>query len=170
MNLLASETISFSEAIAFTQTFLNNLETMTESATEMAIASLVKTENGARGFFVTDLTNDLSLADHPSQEVINGLKSSPEIVAELLVKNIAMSTAMAITHRRNNDKEMAKNSQRVTNRCFNLIKELKLDIVEEKFKELQENISKGEGRYQEFLQRWSYDDEQKQAIFEILRF
>lgn len=164
MNLLADENISFEEAMSFTQSLLDNLENLDEVAKEKAIASLVKTPNGARGFFVTDLTNDFSLADNPSQAVINGLKSCPEIVAEFLVKNVAMSTAMAITHQRNKDEEMAKNSQRVTKRCLNLIRELKLDIIAEKFKELKATILKGEGKYQDFLQRWSYDDEQKQAI------
>lgn len=170
MELLAKENISFPEAIAFTESLLENLKNLNDTELKEAIVSLVKTENGARGFFVTDLTNDFSLADSPPKEVIEGLKTSPKIVSELLVKNVAMSTAMAITHRRNNDEEMAKNSQRVTKRCLNLIKELKLDMITEKFTILKANIIKGEGEYQEFLKRWNYDEEQKKAILNVICF
>ena len=164
MNLLASETITFAEAIAFTQSLLDKIDTMKEVEKEQAVASLVKTENGARGFFVTYLTDDRTFADRPSPGIINGLKSAPEIVSELLVKNVAMSTAMAITHKRNNHPEMAQKSERVTERSVNLIKELQLNIITDKFKKLQSTIDVGEGEYQQFLQRWGYDEVQKQRI------
>ena len=164
MNLLASETITFKEAIAFTQSLLDKIDTLEEVEKERALASLVKTENGARGFFVTYLTDDRTFADRPSPGIVNGLKSAPEIVSELLVKNVAMSTAMAMVHRRNNNAEMAQKSERVTERSVNLIKELQLDIITDKFKKLQSTIDVGEGEYQQFLQSWGYDEGQKQKI------
>jgi hypothetical protein len=56
---LAPDDISFEDAIAFTQSLLPQMvETnLSESQIEDAIASLVKTQNGARGFFVTYLTH-----------------------------------------------------------------------------------------------------------------
>jgi hypothetical protein len=169
MNLALNDSISFEEAIAFTQSFLNEIETLTENQKEETIANLVKTENGARGFFVTYLTDERSFIDNPSEGVINGLKIAPEIVGELLVKNVAMSTAMSITHQRNNDQEMRQKSQRVTQRSLKLIQELQSNIITEKIEKLQETIKNNQGEYQEFLERWGYDEEQKQLILEKLR-
>lgn len=167
MNLLAPENITFEEAINLTQSFLNNIDNMSEEDQEKTISSLVKTENGARGFFVTYLTDERPMADNYSTGVINGLKSSPEIVGELLVKNVAMSTGMSITHKRNSNEEMAEKSQRVTNRCINLIRALNLKLISQKITQLITTINQGEGVYQSFLERWGYDEPQKEAIKQV---
>ncbi len=113
------ESVTFQEAIALTQSLLSRIEAgVSPAEIEAGIAELVKSENGARGFFVTYLTSDGNLADNPSPEVVRALQSSPEIVAELLVKNLAMSAAMAVTHRRNGLEEMAQGSDRVRSRII----------------------------------------------------
>lgn len=159
---------SFEEAIAFTESLLEKMESNQLSDTEItqAIASLVQFPNGARGFFVTYLTTESSLPDHPSPSVIKALASSPAIVADLLVKNLAMSSAMAITHLRNDNQEMAESSQRVTRRTGNLIELLNLDLITQELTHLRETIQNGSGKYQDFLQRWGYDSEQLQVIGE----
>ncbi|MCU0536808.1 MAG: hypothetical protein MUD14_23210 [Hydrococcus sp. Prado102] len=166
MNLQVPESITFEDAIALTQSFLNNLSTdeLEEKEIQATITSLVKTENGARGFFVTYLTDDRTLADNPSNGVIEALKTSPEIVDELLVKNLAMSSAMAIAHRRNKDEESAKGSDSVRQRTAYLIKQLHSDLIANKLKELSKSAATGEGEYQAFLKRWGYDEEQKKVI------
>lgn len=133
-----------------------------------AIAQLVKTQNGARGFFVTYLTSEGTLADSPSPEVIQALQSSPDTVSELLVKNLAMSAAMAITHRRNNNEEMAQGSDRVRMRTANLIERVELPQVRELALKLRESAVTGEGSYKTFLERWQYDAEQREIIRQII--
>lgn len=164
------ETVTFEEAIAFTQSLMSQMATDKLSTPEIsdAIAQLVKTENGARGFFVTYLTSEGTLADHPSPEVIQALQSSPEIVAELSVKNLAMSAAQAVTHRRKGNEDMAQRSDRVRSRTTHLIEQLKLPQVQERSLALQESAATGEGSYQTFLQRWGYDAQQRQVISEAL--
>lgn len=164
MTIIANINISFEEAINLTENFIQNLATLDEENQENIVKSLVASENGARGFFVTYLTSALPTVDNVSRGIIDGLKSSPQIVSELLVKNLAMSTAMAITHQRNNDLDMAKSSQTVTKRTKVLINELKLVEVEQKLAEMKETINNNEGIYQQFLTRWGYDEEQKKAI------
>ncbi|MBR8826788.1 MAG: hypothetical protein DSM107014_02610 [Gomphosphaeria aponina SAG 52.96 = DSM 107014] len=166
MNKQVSDNLSFEEAIAFTQSLLEERETgkLGEEETQEAITSLVKSENGARGFFVTYLTGEYALADNPSTAVINALKSAPEIVSALLVKNLAMSAAMAVTHRRNNNEEMAQASDRVRLRTAEIIKQVKLDLVCQELEQLRESLTTGEGSYEAFLQRWGYDTEQRQVI------
>jgi hypothetical protein len=163
---LSTPEMTFEEAIALTQTLLDQVKQAQISDLELqeAIALLVGTENGARGFFVTYLSDPRSPADHPSAGVIAGLQTSPEIVSELLVKNLAMSAAMAITHRRNGSEEMAKGSDRVRSRTTQLIHQLDSAEVAIRARQLHESTITGEGEYQGFLKRWGYDAEQRQVI------
>jgi hypothetical protein len=169
MDWQVSETITFEDAIAFTQSLLEQMSVsqLEDLTIQTAVTSLVKSENGARGFFVTYLTDDRSLADRPSTGVIEALKTSPETVSELLVKNLAMSSAMAIAHRRNNDEEMAKGSDSVRRRTDNIIKQMKSNLITDKLQELCKSAATGEGNYQSFLRRWGYDEEQKQVIQKV---
>lgn len=157
--------VTFEQAIHLTHALLSEMEAgLSEAVVESTLTDLVRSENGARGFFVTYLTNDRPFADQPSPAVIRALQASPEIVAELLVKNLAMSTAMAITHRRNQNEEMAQGSDRVQQRTANLIQLVQLPEVAEKAKRLQSSVVTGTGEYQAFLDRWNYDAEQRQSI------
>ncbi|MDJ0724174.1 MAG: hypothetical protein QNJ38_03590 [Prochloraceae cyanobacterium] len=170
LNLKVPESVSFEEAIAATESLLGQMENgkLTEAEIQESIESLVKSKNGARGFFVTYLTDDRNLADNPTEAVVNALKTSPEIVGELLVKNLAMSAGMSVTHRRNNNETMAKSSQRVTKRNGNLIQLTNLDLVSQELKKMRESALTGEGEYQEFIKRWGYDEEQRKVIEKAL--
>ncbi|NEP57460.1 MAG: hypothetical protein F6K31_10610 [Symploca sp. SIO2G7] len=164
------ETVTFEEAIALTQSLISHMAAgeLSPPEIEQAIAQLVKTENGARGFFVTYLSSEGTLADNPSPEVIQALQSSPDTVAELLVQNLAMSAAMALTHRRNGDEKMAQGSGRVRSRTTYLIEQVKINQVQEIAAELRESAVTGEGKYQAFLKRWQYDAEQRDIIAKVL--
>jgi len=162
--------VSFEQAIALTQALLSQIDAGSLSEAEIAavISALVQTENGARGFFVTYLTSASSLADSPSAAVVEALRSSPEIVAELLVKNLAMSTAQAIFHRRQQKEDMAKGSEQVRHRTLELIQLLDLPSIRDRAQQLIQTAKTGEGIYQAFLERWHYDTEQRQAICQAL--
>lgn len=169
--LLIPETVSFEEAIALTQELLSQMEKeeLSQSEIQESIANLVKSQNGARGFFVTYLTDDRSLADKPSPAVFRALETSPEIVPELLVKNVAMSAGMEVHHRRNGDEEMAASSGRVRSRSVDLIENLNIPALKTIEKELYESAVTGGGVYQKFLERWGYDGEQRDAIGRSLK-
>lgn len=163
--------ITFEQAIALTQSLLSQMAAaeLQPNEVESAIAQLVKSENGARGFFVTYLTSEQApYSDDPAPEVVRALQSSPEIVAELLVKNLAMSAAMVVTHRRHQDEAMAQNSERVRSRTARLIQLVELPAVDERAQKLRESAATGEGSYKTFLQRWGYDAEQRQVIGQVL--
>ncbi|NEO01690.1 MAG: hypothetical protein F6K50_41790, partial [Moorea sp. SIO3I7] len=149
------ETVTFDNAIAFTESIMTKMATGELTSPEItdamllwsrfANASLVKTKNGARGFFVTYLTSDSTLADNPSPEVITALESSPDIVAELLVKNLAMSAAMGLNHRRNGKEDMAQGSDRVRSRSANLIKQLNMPSLFDIAQQLRQSALTGVG-------------------------
>ena len=161
--------ITFENAIQQTQDLLSQIEFLDIDTITQKLTDLVSTENGARGFFVTYLTSDLPYTEHPSLEVITALKTSPTLVNELLVKNLAMSTAMVIYHRKQGDEENARGSERVQEKTGQLIKQLLSQSLAEKLQQLATSLNTGQGEYQAFLERWGYDDCQRQAIAEIIQ-
>lgn len=165
-SLTVPDFVSFAEAIALTQSFLEHIAAGALSEEEIATVTenLVRTANGARGFFVTYLSDEGTLPDRPSPGIFQGLGSSEEIVSELMVKNIAMSSAMVIAHRRSGDEAMAQGSERVRDRSSHIIKTLALPTMQQGIESLLETIRTGTGSYQSFLERWKYDAEQKAAI------
>lgn len=170
-SLLASENISFENAIALTHSLLSQMEAAKLSDAEIkeVVTSLVKTENGARGFFVTYLTGDGDVAELAPPTILTAIASAPDIVAELLVKNLVMSTAMAVHHGRNSDEEMAASANRVRSRSELIISSIKMPACQRIAKEILAAIATGEGNYAAFLQKWGYDQDQKDAIAQTLR-
>ncbi len=165
-NQSPTESLSFSQAIAATQSLIEQIKhnQLSEVEIQQAVSSILNTKNGGRGFFVSYLTSDESLADNPSTGVINGLKSSIEVSSDLLVKNLAMSSAMIVAHSQNNDLQNVEGSKKVYQRTTNLIKQINSASIQEKLQKLQTTINNGDGEYQGFFERWKYNSEQKKAI------
>jgi hypothetical protein len=161
-----SADIKFDEAINLTQDFLIHLKGNKLSSTEIQdfVTNLVATLNGARGFFVTYLTSTDPICDEPRSEIIAALGAHPEVTADLLVKNIAMSTAQQLYHQRREDPDMAASSATVSTRTIKIVQQLNLPQIQEMCRELVETITNGSGKYSDFLTRWGYDDEQKNSI------
>ncbi|MEM8830482.1 MAG: hypothetical protein AAGE96_14150 [Cyanobacteria bacterium P01_G01_bin.19] len=164
--MTTNKSLSFSQAIQATQSLMNKIESqhLGEADIEQEVSAITKTKNGGRGFFVAYLTSDLALPDRPSEGIVKGLKSSEKVISELLVKNLAMSSAMSVTHNRNNDLKNVEGSQRVCRRTKNLIQQIKLNSVEQELNKLQETITQKSEAYNDFLERWGYDREQQEAI------
>lgn len=164
------EDVTFEDAIALSESLISQMQAgeLSQPEAAEAITQLVKTANGARGFFVTYLNGEGTLADNPSPEVIQALESSPDTVAELLVKNLAMSATMAVTHRNNGNEEMAQGSDRVRSRTIRLIEQVELPQVRELAIALRESAVTGEGSYKAFLERWQYDAQQREVIRQVI--
>lgn len=165
------EGITFEQAIALTQSLLSAIEegTVDEVKVETTITALVSSQPGARGFFVGYLTDERAIADHPSAAILQALSTSAEIVSELLVKNLAMSAAMGVWHRRKSDEAQAQGSDRVRSRSLNLIQQLQLPALQTRAQQLLSAIETGVGSDQAFLERQHYDSEQQQAIHQTLQ-
>jgi hypothetical protein len=165
-----SEPLSFPQAIATTQALMNqiNANELSEAEIQQKVSLLLSSKNGGRGFFVAYLTSDLTLPDNPSPGMLDGLRSAKEMSSELLVKNLAMSSAMITIHRHNHDLQNIAGSQKVCQRTGNLIQQLNLQLIAEKLQKLQNTIKNGGGEYQEFLESQNYDTEQKKAIYETI--
>ena len=130
------------------------------------IGELIKTVEGARGFFVVSLSIDCPLMDRFPDALIFQLRSSGEIIVDLTVKNLAMSSAMIITHRKNKDPQEIQ-SERIKIRCIELLKLLDSKKVKKRLDILLEG-TKGNGTDLKFLHRWGYNDAQISAISESI--
>ncbi|WP_071517603.1 hypothetical protein [Geitlerinema sp. PCC 9228] len=168
------ESVSFEDAIACTQSLLSQKEQshLTDSEVREAIARLVQTKAGTRGFFVAYLTDERAIADQPDDSILQGLQSGSEWVADILVKNLAMSTATAISHRRQSNQELGSShaaaSERVQKRSRQLLQKLSLPQIPQIAAEMYQSATDETGSYHSFYQRWGYDSEQRQAIQQAL--
>ena len=130
------------------------------------IGDLIKTVEGARGFFVVSLSIDCPLMDRLPDALIFQLRNSGEIIIDLIVKNLAMSSSMVITHRKNKDAQEIQ-SERIKIRCIELLKLLDSTQVKKRLDVLLE-ATKGSGADLKFLNKWGYNDEQINAISESI--
>ncbi|NJO71251.1 MAG: hypothetical protein HC825_05270, partial [Oscillatoriales cyanobacterium RM1_1_9] len=130
-NVTVPDDISFEQAIQLTQELLQRWEPgkISEVELEQWMTDLMKTQNGARGFFVTALSDARNIFDPPTPALIKGLKSSPARVGELMTKNLAMSSAMIIHHQRHQDLDLAQGSENVRSRSQQLIQALNLPVL-----------------------------------------
>ena len=92
------------------------------------------------------------------------LRAAGEGVVDLTVRNLAMSTAMAMHHQRAGDMAQQAGSKRVTSRCTELLRLLEPQSVKTRLEQLLEAVEHNRGEDVAFLNRWGYDDEQKHAI------
>jgi hypothetical protein len=162
--------IKFAAAIELTQEFVLQLGAGQLSPQQITslVANLVATQEGARGFFVGYLTSSEPIVDKIHPSVLAGLAAHPSLVADLLVKNLAMSTAQSLHFQRQSQPEMTANSQTVAKRSQQLIEQLHWPELIDRCQKLEQSAKDGSGEYAEFLARWGYDQEQKQAIQRIL--
>lgn len=165
-SLTVPPNITFEQAIELAQSLLFEIEQgqLSEAEIEEVVRHLVQTENGARGFFVTYLSSEESPADQPSPGVVLALQASPGTVAGLLARNLAMSAAMELAHRSNQNEAMAQGSHRVKSRTAHLVQLVQLAEVNQEVQKLADSAATGSGDYQAFLDRWGYDANQRQAI------
>ena len=130
------------------------------------IGELIKTVDGARGFFVVSLSIDCPLMDRFPDALIFQLRSAGAIVVDLTVKNLAMSSAMIITHRNNKDPQEIQ-SERIKIRCIELLKLLDSTQVKRRLDVLLQ-ATKGNGADLKFINKWGYNYEQINAIAESI--
>ena len=156
---------SFQQAMEITAQWLNLWEAgeLSDEVLADRVAELVASRDGARGFFVISLAGDSPLMDRLPDPLQLQLRAAGDGVVDLTVRNLAMSTAMAVHHQRTGDHEQQGKSERVTQRCNDLLQMLEPEDVKKRLETLLA-ATKGEGDDVEFLARWGYDEQQKAAI------
>ena len=128
------------------------------------VGELVESRDGARGFFVISLAGDSALMDRLPEALVVKLRSCGDGVVDLTVRNLAMSAAMVVHHRNQADESQAAGSERVNQRCIELLRQLDPHGVKTRLEILLAAARDQQGEDVAFLDRWGYDTKQKTAI------
>jgi len=156
--------MTFEEAIAQAGEFLGQGEAVWRAE----LPGFWQTELGPRAFWVSLLTGDSPWADDPPPALVDLVAAGPAILSELLVKNLAMSTAMALTHERQGSTDGAAGSQQVQRRSLRWLAALREPKLQARLAQLQAAALGETNADTDFLRKWGYDDEQRAAIAQVL--
>jgi hypothetical protein len=167
----------FAQAIEKCGELLQSVEqgSMTKEQAGVEVSQLLSSMEEARGFFVALLTGTSDIADQPPDWLIDAFSARAEIVAELLAKNLAMSTATHLAHARKGDAAAATGSATVASRTHLIVERFDREPMHKALRGLGEAVDNrlsgdgtagaaGDSPWDAFLARWSYDQEQLQAI------
>jgi hypothetical protein len=160
---------SFQQAMEITAQWLGLWEAgeLSDEVLADRVAELVASRDGARGFFVVSLAGDCPLMDRLPDPVALALRTAGTGVVDLSVRNLAMSTAMALHHQRSGDGGQQAGSERVQLRCTELLRLLEPEAVKARLETLLAATG-GQGEDLAFLERWGYDAQQRAAIAEAV--
>ena len=126
------------------------------------IAELIKTRNGLRGFFAYALSDkDCFLLDKLPFSLIFKLNEGGGSVVEIVVKNLIMSSAQIIIHRRENIHEYEITSENISDRCKAILRLLNTNSVT---KIANQAIKDLDNMGNSFDNSTKYDAEQKDFI------
>ncbi len=156
---------SFKQAVEFSMLWCDawNEGELSDEVLADRVSELVNSENGARGFLAVSLSTNTPLIDRLPDSLVIQLRAAGDLIVDLTVKNLAMSTAMSIHHHRNSSINQQRGSERVTARCIDLLRVLDPNSVKNRLEKMLNGIE-GLGPDIEFLKKWQYDKEQKLAI------
>ena len=147
------------------------------------LRSLVSTTSGARGWFVTLLTDeryDVVFQKPLDLELLRAIEDSPEPNLKLLTMNVAMSTATELVHNANGSDDLAAASRLTRDRSKILLNALlprMVGLVEE-LQGLRTAVlpwpsadtppESADTEWVEFTKKWKYGAEQRAAIKAVL--
>ena len=161
---------NFQEAMEIAATWLKQWdeEEISDEVVADRAAELLASRAGARGFFVVSLAGESTLMDRLPDALVIKLREAGDGVVDLTARNLAMSAAMVVHHRNNGDEAQAMGSERVNQRCTELLRQLDSQRVKERLETLLEAASHSRGDDLSFLERWGYNKDQKEAIGEAV--
>ncbi len=136
---------SFTQAINISAKWCKELEEdlLSEEVFADRISELIKTKNGARGFFAYTLSDTkCTLLDKLPSSLIFILRERGEHIVEITIKNLFMSSAQIFNHQKDKNFEYAQKSNDISNRCINLLKVLDTNLVTEKINKMLSEIDK----------------------------
>lgn len=137
------------------------------------LRALVSSTKGARGWFVTLLTNPAFEAVFESpmdEDLLEALCAAPEPNIRLCVMNVAMSTATELAHLENGNADLAAASRMTRDRATLILRELigRLPGLKEAVAGLLSAVDPGapqpDQEWVKFCAKWGYGDAQREAI------
>jgi len=126
------------------------------------ISELIKTKNGRRGFFAYALSDkDCLLLDKLPFALIFKMNEGGDSVVEIIVKNLVMSSAQIIIHRRDNNHEYEITSENISNRCKAILRLLETNSVTKSVNQVLRDLDNMGNSFDNSVK---YDSEQKEFI------
>ena len=126
------------------------------------IAELTKTRNGLRGFFAYALSDkDCFLLDKLPFSLIYKLNEGGDNVTDVVVKNLIMSSAQIIIHRRENNNEYEMISENISDRCKAILRLLETKLVTKSVNQVLKDLDNMGNSFDNSVK---YDSEQKEFI------
>jgi len=126
------------------------------------IAELTKTRNGLRGFFAYALSDkDCFLLDKLPFSLIYKLNEGGHAVTEIVVKNLIMSSAQIIIHRRDKNHEYEITSENISDRCKAILRLLETKSVTKSVNQVLRDLDDMGNSFDNSVK---YDSEQKELI------
>ena len=126
------------------------------------IAELIKTEKGLRGFFAYALSDkNCFLLDKLPFSLIFKLNEGGNAVVEIVVKNLIMSSAQIIFHRRENNHEHEITSENISDRCKSILRFLETKLVTKNVNQVLKDLDDMGNSFDNSIK---YDSEQKEFI------
>ena len=170
---MKKKTINFKEA-SFTQAINISAEwckewsedILSEEVLADRISELIKTRNGLRGFFAYALSDkDCLLLDKLPYSLIYKLNEGGDAVTEIVVKNLIMSSAQIIIHRRDNNHEYEITSENISDRCKAILRLLETKSVTKSVNQVLRDLDDMGNSFDNSVK---YDSEQKEFIKKLL--
>ena len=162
---------SFSQAINISALWCKEWgeDLLSEEVLADRISELIKTKNGLRGFFAYALSDrDCYLLDKLPSSIIFMLTKGGEEVVEILVKNLLMSSAQIIVHKREKNIEYKLTSEKISERCKGILRVLETKLVTTTINQIVKDL---DNIGNSFDNSTKYDDQQrefiKQQIYDI---
>ena len=162
---------SFSQAINISALWCKEWgeDLLSEEVLADRISALIKTKNGLRGFFAYALSDrDCYLLDKLPSSIIFMLTEGGGEVVEILVKNLLMSSAQIIVHRKENNLEYKQKSENISERCKGILRVLETKLVTKTINQVVKDLDNMGNSLDKSIK---YDEKQKefikQQIFDI---
>ena len=157
---------SFAQAINISSQWCKEWgeDLLSEEVLADRVAELIKTKNGLRGFFAYALSDkDCFLLDKLPFSLIFKLNEGGFTVVEIIVKNLIMSTAQIIIHRRENNYEYETSSGIISERCKGILRLLETKLVTNTINKVIKDL---DNMGNSIDNSTKYDSEQKEFIKE----
>ena len=155
---------SFTQAINISAQWCKEWEEdlLSEEVLADRIAELIKTKLGLRGFFAYALSDkECFLLDKLPSSLIFKLSEAGEAVVEIVVKNLIMSSAQIIIHRRENNHEYEVTSENISDRCKAILRLLETKLVTKTVNQVLKDLDNMGNSFDYSIK---YDSEQKEFI------
>ena len=155
---------SFIEAINISAKWCKDWrdDLLSEEVLADRISEIIKTNNGIRGFFAYALSDkDCLLLDKLPFSLIYKLNESGDPVVDIVLKNLVMSSAQIIIHRRDNNHEYEITSENISDRCKAILRLLETNSVTKSVNKVLRDLDTMGNSFDNSVK---FDSEQKEFI------